>query len=273
MAVESTIYNFEAQYVAAQLADAGLLDLNAIFIRPDDGEGKALSREIADIRRAEAPTTCAILTNRQSHHRRALYQALQQNALARELLCLLEYEINRFRVKLALDELEFAAGVPLEERALYNWSAEFSLEHLAILTYYKPFALQIKADLNLGAQCLSALLEQPVSISPAPPREKAVPSNLLPALGSWQIGYNAILAGNKISECPCYRVTIGPLATPDILAFLPGSNHRRFVEHGLCALVLPDGSEWQIDLLAQNENFRLPDGKEGCFAGINTRLV
>lgn len=273
MTTESAIYNFEAQYVAAQLGEAGLLGLNDIYIRPDDDTGKVFSREITAIQISETPVSCVILTNRQSRQRLELYQAIRNDDLARELFYLLEHEMNRFRVQLALDEMEFASSITREERACCVWPVDFSEQEQAILSYYLPFAAQIRADPELAARCFSAISEQPVSIRRIKALEKRVEQHRIVPLGAWQIDHNALLDGAGPSEAPCYLITIGPLATGTIPSFLPGNNYRRFIEQGLCPLFLPESSDWQIALLAQNENFVLSEGKTVCFMGINSRLI
>lgn len=200
-----------------------------------------------------------------------MYRRLDEDSPDGELYQLFKAELTLFNTILERSKQEFATLITPELLNVYHWQTPFSEIEKTILTYYKPFATQIQADIHLSARCFSAILKQPVRIKPVGPFLETVE---IPTV--WIIDKShfdiAVWGGDKPVKVPCFEVEIGPVATDDIPAFLSCSSLRRFIDYGLCPLFLPRNSRWRIVILPKEEGFNWAAGKPSSFWDINTRF-
>lgn len=182
-----------------------------------------------------------------------------------ELYHLFQTALTRCSDRMVQATQDFSTRIPPEVKTACPHRHTFSDREQTILVYYRPFAGQIRADPDLGARCLSAILQQPVRLrSVAPFMEKMEPTTIL-ALDKVQLNTSAVWGGSRPVDVPCFDIRIGPLAPDQILGFLPGAPLRRFIDLGLCPLFLSAKARWIIGIEAKEEE----EATVG-FWGINT---
>lgn len=189
-----------------------------------------------------------------------------------ELHHLFQTALTRSSDRMVQTMEDFSTHIPREVKTACPHRHIFSDREQTILVYYRPFAGQIRADPDLGARCLSAILQQPVGLrSVAPFMEKMEPATTL-ALDKVQLNTFAVWDGSRPVDAPCFEIRIGPLAPDQIPDFLPGAPLRRFMDLGLCPLFLSAKARWIIGITAKEEVRAPGDEVTTGFWGINTRI-
>lgn len=198
-----------------------------------------------------------------------------QDNVLNECLLLLDGEVSYMLQHLIKNAkgLSCSCGLSFGTKPYYDWPIAFSEQQQNVLAYYRPFAGQIKSDIELGAHCLSSILKQSIKITQAAPFVEAANNNMLIVNtdGNYDTGFS--WTGVPPVEALCFTIEIGPLQEQDIAGFLPGSPLRNFLDKGLCPLFLPDQCRWRVVLSAKEETFVYQNNNLSCYWGVSTRIT
>lgn len=138
------------------------------------------------------------------------------------------------RIQLEKEEMqllrEFQAG-GLNDYFTCFWDISSVVPSSLITRFIKllPYAHSISGDLNIMAQCLRTILQEPIKVNVISAALSKADSNCIHQLGSARIGINTVLGEQFFENYPIMEFVIGPLKHSPVTDYLEGGNMDEFL--------------------------------------------
>jgi hypothetical protein len=269
-------FDINAEALAGSLLDhsAGLAGPDQILVRPMGPVNRAGGAEVMQVTgavyNAEGQELVYIDINREG-----LYDALpdmlflhQENtyedavAQAQDLArqqesarrFFLPFEEVLYQSRIAVEQAErtaikHLAGWLLQ---LYGLSAKpeagVQANQMLSLALALPFLDQVVGDFSRMSQFLTAILRQPVTVSPGRPQPYRLPEAHQAPLGAGTLGVDMLLGDSFTDGIRTLQVCVGALHPAQITDWLPGGGQRRLLEEQLLPYVVPAGEQVNITI-------------------------
>ena len=183
---------------------------------------------------------------------------------ARKFFLPLEQMFYQQRITIEIEEQKSLIGLSeaiVDELIADFWKIPVRLDYYQslCLAYILPMMHQIVGNFDLTAQCLSVLLQVPVSLRRGTINPEAVEIDDN-RLSVFQLGDDFQLGNFYIPELDPIIVSIGPVQPESVSAFLKQGDQSKFFDF-LASYFLPAELDWEVDLIVNpaQESFRLGD--------------
>lgn len=188
----------------------------------------------------------------------------EEEKSARKFFLPLEQMFYQQRIAIEIEEQKSLVGLSeaiVDELIADFWQIPFPLDYYQslCLAYMLPIVHNIVGNIELTAQCLSILLQVPVSLESTMGKYESfhLEGN---SLGAFELGDNFLLDDVYVGELDAIIIKIGPLQEQTLLDFLPEGQQQKYIEF-LLAYFIPAELDWEIEILVnpEQESFRLGD--------------
>lgn len=183
---------------------------------------------------------------------------------ARKFFLPLEQMFYQQRISIEIEEQKSLIGLSeaiVDELITDFWKIPVRLDYYQslCLAYMLPMMHRIVGNFDLTAQCLSILLQVPVSLRRGMIRPEAVEMEDN-RLSVFRLGDDFQLGDLCVPELDPLIVSIGPVQADSLPAFLMQGMRNQYFDF-LASYFFPAELDWEIDLLVDptQESFRLGD--------------
>ncbi|WPP49128.1 type VI secretion system baseplate subunit TssG [Catalinimonas niigatensis] len=191
----------------------------------------------------------------------------EEEKSARKFFLPLEQMFYQQRIMIEIEEQKSLIGLSeaiVDELITDFWQIPIRLDYYQslCLAYMLPIMHTIVGNTDLTAQCLSILLQVPVSLESNVAKSESL-TLAYNRLGSFCLGDNFLLDDMYVPELDSITISIGPLEGLSILDFLPHRQQQDYLDF-LVSYFIPAELDWEIDIIVNpaQETFRLGDVSE-----------
>jgi len=304
--LRSRAEDIRAEVVIADLVLDGSIDLDDVFMLPNGGFHRIISKDIAAL---HDPGTTEHKTERAvvEVNRKGLYDGLPEvlfhqnrkpksfrsiieikdevkyhnevERKARKFFSPLDQELLRTRSLIDLNERSMTTELLSldNERGLRKfWSIPeyFSKKQQGTLILLLPLVHRLVKDLDLIAQSMQIVLDVPVEVTLITPEPLKIDSGSQVALGSGQLGVDMITGGVYQDDDEVALVRIGPISKSKSASF--AYMQRGFQQFMyLSELLLPADMEvqLQVELKTEERDLVMHEDPEYIRLGVTTYLT
>lgn len=304
--LRSRAEDLRAEVVIADLVLDGSIDLDDVFMLPNGGFHRIISKDIAAL---HDPGTTEHKTERAvvEVNRKGLYDGLPEvlfhqnrkpksfrsiveikdevkyqddvERKARKFFAPLDHELLRTRSLIELNERSMTTELLTldNDRGLRKfWSIPeyFSKKQQGTLVLLLPLVHRLVKDLDLAAQAMQIVLDVPVEVTLSTPEPLMTDALTQVALGSGQLGVDMITGGAYQDEDEVALVRIGPASKVKAASFaFMQRGYQQFIY--LSELLLPADMEvqLQVELKPEDHDLVLQEDPEYIRLGVTTYLT
>ena len=243
----------------------------AMRIQPDPNSTQSTQR-ITKIKKDKKNNTLTIYTNNQSEERKALIESIENNKNWQVIQEVIEEELNNYSIAIARDERINVLGNSDLQSQFLKMPNGLSTEQKRRLSYFLPYAQQIKDDLKLLENLLFSVLKQPVALILID-KPKEIIAGV--KVNHWMLGTSNQIGGIKNNDRPLLQIKIGPLKGTTINDYVQGGTWRRFLETAIYPNFIPETWDWETQLIStvEEQGFKVSSEKHELRIGINSFIV
>lgn len=134
------------------------------------------------------------------------------------------------------------------------WSLPTSIpkSFIAPLILLLPYAYKIAGDIDLMAQSLEQILNEPVRIRRIKAPIEDASAIWIPTLGETELGINFVCGETFVEDTPVFEIEVGPLQDSRITDYLDGGN-RNILMETFTKFFVPAGVDTTVSLILPPE--------------------
>jgi hypothetical protein len=243
--------------------------IDQIEIRPTKGIHSGEAKEVIKAWFDEHKNTYFIETKSRSKAREELEKDMPVKSDYTDLVGVFDRELSLFKIGLSERLLRHTLGLSPLQSDFFDLPQKFDQEQQDILSFYLPYQEQIRNEFLLIEMCLFTALGQKATVEPTSPKKIKIKGT---PLNKFVMSTNTQIGGLGRSEKQCAKVKIGPVPMDKIAEFAPGGRQRVFLEEGLLPNFLPEGWEWETEIIVAEKDraFAIAIEENPLRIGINS---
>lgn len=233
---------------------------------------QSTNKEITKIKTDPKSKTLTIYTKTQTKERKALIENITNNKNWQIIQNTIEEELTNNKIGIAKEERANVLGITELQSRFLDLPNFLSAQQKRMLTFYLPYAQQIKQDIKLLANLLFSLTEQQVKLKLLAPKKTEIEGI---KVSSWIVGASNEVGGKKSTNCPLLQIKIGPLENGEIADYVKEGHWRRFLEAAIYPQFIPKDWDWETQIICPKEQqqFTVSDDTHELRIGINSFVV